>query len=121
VAGFAVGQAVQVQLPKGNNKRGVHGVSVLYTTSMEARFEGATGAVTQVNPRGPYGLPVYLVDFRGHKNRVAIPWQAHWFREEWLTAVEPAAAREVRADQAAAVAAQGTERTPVAGPSGTAP
>lgn len=121
MAGFAMGQTVRIQLPKGNNKRGVHGVSVLYTTSMEARFEGATGTVTGVNVRGPYGLPVYLVDFRGHQNRTAIPWQAHWFREEWLTAVEPAAPREILADRAAAAATQRGERTPVPGPSGSAP
>jgi hypothetical protein len=119
VAGFAVGQKVRVVLPKGNNKRGVHGVSVLYTTSMEARFEGAVGTVKEINPRGLYGLPVYLVDFRGQQNRVAIPWQAHWFREEWLSAAEPAAPREVRTDQAAA--AQQGERTPVPGPSGSPP
>jgi hypothetical protein len=120
VTGFAIGQAVRVELPKGKSKRGVPGVSVLYTTSMEARFEGAVGTVTEINVRGPYGLPVYLVDFRGHKNRAAIPWQAHWFREEWLSAAEPAAARAVRADQAAATVRE-DERTPVAGPSGTAP
>ena len=121
MTGFAVGQTVRIELPKGRNKRGVHGVSVLFTTSMEARFEGATGTVAAVNPRGPYGLPVYLVDFRDHKNRVAVPWLAHWFREEWLTPVEPTAPRAVAADQAAAVAAQGTERTPLPGPSGSAP
>lgn len=121
MTGFAVGQKVRIALPKGNNKRGVHGVSVLYSTSMESRFEGAVGSVKEINPRGPYGLPVYLVDFRGHQNRVAIPWQAHWFREEWLTAAEPAAPRQVRADQAAAAPAQQDERTPVPGPSGSAP
>ena len=121
MTGFAIGQEVRVVLPKGNNKRGVHGVSVLYSTSMESRFEGAVGTVTQINPRGPYGLPVYLVDFRGHQNRIALPWQAHWFREEWLTAVQPAPPREVRADQAAAAVSQEAERTPVPGPSGTAP
>ena len=121
MTGFAVGQKVRIELPKGRSKRGVHGVSVLYTTSMEARFEGAVGTIKEINPRGPFGLPVYLVDFRGHQNRVAVPWLAHWFREEWLTPVEPAAPREVRADQAAALAAQGTDRTPVPGPSGSAP
>ena len=95
MARFGVGDAVTVSLPKGPNKRGVMGISVMYTTREEARFEGATGTVTQVNPRGPYGLPQYLVDFRGHKNRVAIPWQAQWFREDWLVRVpqaQPAAA-----------------------------
>ena len=84
MAGFAVGDVVRVDLPKGTNKRGVVGISVLYTTSPEARFDGATGDVTEINPRGPYGVPLYLVNFRGHDNRVAIPWQAQWFREEWI-------------------------------------
>ena len=34
-----------------------------------------------------YGLPIILVDFTTHKNRVAIPWQKHWFRDEWLELV----------------------------------
>ncbi len=84
MARFAVGDLVRVQLPKGANKRGVVGISVLYTTSPEARFDGATGDVREVNPRGPYGVPLYLVNFRAHDNRVAIPWQSQWFREEWL-------------------------------------
>lgn len=121
MTGFAIGQEVRVALPKGNSKRGVRGVSVLYTTAMEARFDGATGTVTKINARGPYGLPVYLIDFQGHKNRGALPWQAHWFREEWLTPVQPAPARQVQADQAAAAAAQQADRTPVPGPSGSAP
>ena len=82
---FAVGDLVRVSMPKGMNKRGVVGVSVLYTTSPEARFDGAVGDIVEINPRGPYGIPLYLVNFRGHDNRVAIPWQAEWFREEWLT------------------------------------
>jgi hypothetical protein len=119
--GFASGQTVRVVLPKGKSKRGVPGVSVMFTTSMEARFEGAVGTVTEVNPRGPYGRPVYLVDFREHKNRAALPWLAHWFREEWLAAAQPAPTREGRADQAAPAAAQGGERSPTPGPTGTAP
>ena len=85
MARFAVGDVVRIEMPRGVNKRGVVGISVLYTTSPEARFDTAIGTVEEINPRGPYGIPLYLVDFRGHDNRVAIPWQAQWFREEWLT------------------------------------
>ena len=92
MARIGIGDQVRVALPQGKSKRGVPGISVMFFTSMEARFEGATGTVTEINPRGPYGLPVLLVDFTTHKNRVAIPWQQHWFRDEWL---EPA---EVPAD-----------------------
>ena len=93
MARFSVGDAVKVSLPKGANKRGVMGIHVMFTTSQEARFEGATGTITEINPRGPYGIPLYLVDFRGHDNRVAIPWQSHWFRETWLVAGEPPRAK----------------------------
>jgi hypothetical protein len=91
---FFVGDKVRVELPRGYSKRGVLGISVLYTTSPEARFEGATGAITQINPVGPYSVHQYLVDFRGFDNsRLGIPWQANWFREEWLALVDrPAAA-----------------------------
>ena len=88
MAKFDVGDKVRVSMPKGANKRGAVGISVMYTTWPEARFDGATGDVTEINPRGPYGVPLYLVNFRGHDNRVAIPWQAQWFREEWLTNAE---------------------------------
>jgi ribosomal protein L21E len=84
MAAFGIGDRVRVEMPKGVNKRGVVGISVMYTTWPEARFDGATGEVVEVNPRGPYGMPLYLVNFGGHENRVAIPWQSQWFREEWL-------------------------------------
>ena len=84
MARFEVGDEVRVDMPKGVNKRGVVGISVLYTTWPEARFDGATGDVAEVNPRGPLGIPLYLVNFRGHENRVTVPWQSEWFREEWL-------------------------------------
>ena len=86
MARFAVGDEVRVAMPRGANKRGVVGISVLYTTSPEARFDGAVGDVREINPRGPLGIPLYLVNFRGHDNRIAIPWQSEWFREEWLAA-----------------------------------
>ncbi len=104
MAAFAVGDQVRVTLPKGANKRGVVGISVMYTTWPEARFDGATGDIVEINPRGPLGIPLYLVNFRGHENRVAIPWQSQWFREEWLA---PSGSREARA--------KATPKTPVEG------
>lgn len=88
MARVGIGDQVRVALPQGKSKRGVPGISVMFFTSMEARFEGATGTVTEINPRGPYGLPVMLVDFTTHKNKVAVPWQQHWFRDEWLLPAE---------------------------------
>jgi hypothetical protein len=94
MARFQVGELVRVAMPKGFSKRGVPGISVMYTTWPEARFEGATGKITDINPRGPNGIPLFLVDFRGQDNRVAIPWQAQWFREEWLEPTEQRVAAE---------------------------
>lgn len=88
MARFAVGDTVRVGMPKGFNKRGVVGVSVMYATWPETRFDGAIGTVRQVNPRGTYGIPLYLVDFTTHDNaRAGLPWQSQWFREEWLAPV----------------------------------
>jgi hypothetical protein len=88
MARFAVGDTVRVVMPKGFNKRGVHGVNVMYQTSIEARFEGATGTITDVNHRGTHGIPLFLVDFRTHDNsRAGLPTQSYWFRELWLDPV----------------------------------
>jgi large subunit ribosomal protein L17 len=85
MANVELGDTVRVTMPKGFNKRGVHGISVMYTTWPEARFEGAVGRVVEVRPRGTHGIPLYLVDFRGvDQGRLAIPWQSEWFRETWL-------------------------------------
>ena len=88
MARFEIGDIVRVEMPKGVNKRGVVGISVMYTTWPEARFDGAVGDVAEINPVGPNGIPLYLVNFKGHKNKVAIPWQSQWFREEWIEHVE---------------------------------
>jgi hypothetical protein len=86
---FQVGDIVRVEMPRGYNTRGVLGISLLFSTSPEARFEGAIGTVTQINPVGTHTVHQYLVDFRTHDNsRVGIPWQAQWFREEWLALKE---------------------------------
>ena len=82
---FQTNDIVRVELPRGYSTRGVFGVSLMFTTSMESKFEGAIGTITAINPTGPQGVHQYLVDFRTHDNsRVGIPWQAQWFREEWL-------------------------------------
>jgi hypothetical protein len=86
---FQVGDIVRVEMPRGYNTRGVLGISLLFSTSPEAKFEGAIGTVTQINPVGTHTVHQYLVDFRTHDNsRVGIPWQAQWFREEWLALKE---------------------------------
>ncbi|CAA9552294.1 MAG: hypothetical protein AVDCRST_MAG73-2980 [uncultured Thermomicrobiales bacterium] len=111
MAEFAIGDAVTVRMPRGVNRRGVVGISVLYATSQEARFDGATGTVTEINPRGPYGVPLYLVDFREHKNKVAIPWQAQWFREEWIVSADQPAPAPKPAEAGELAAAAGWGRT----------
>jgi hypothetical protein len=84
---FQIGDEVKVQLPRGKSKRGVVGISVMFTTSQEAKFDGATGVITEIDPRSTLGIPLYLVDFSGHDNsRVGIPWQAQWMRGEWIVA-----------------------------------
>ena len=86
---FFVGDIVKVELPRGYSNRGVLGISLLFTTSPEARFDGAAGTIADINPRGPYSVHQYLVDFRTQDNsRAGLPWQAQWFREEWLALVE---------------------------------
>lgn len=84
---LAIGDEVKVELPKGYNNRGILGVHVMFKTYPEAKFDGAVGTIVDFNPVGPNGLPLYLVDFRGHNNRVQIPWQEQWFRPEWLRLV----------------------------------
>jgi hypothetical protein len=37
---------------------------------------------------GTHNEPLYLVDFRGHDNRAAIPWTKQWYRKEWIQHVE---------------------------------
>jgi hypothetical protein len=88
---FFKGDIVRVQMPRGYTGRGLLSISLMFTTHPEARFEGAIGTVTEINPIGPYTVHQYLVDFRTHDNsKIGIPWQAQWFREEWLELVEQA-------------------------------
>ncbi|MGI8962961.1 MAG: hypothetical protein ACR2GI_00480 [Thermomicrobiales bacterium] len=104
MARFECGDEVKVRMPRGKSKRGVMGISVMYTTSQEAKFDGATGTVTGIDPRSALGIPLYLVDFSGHDNsRLGIPWQAQWMREEWIVPTqEMASVIQPRDDEAAA-------------------
>ena len=88
MAWFEVGDTVRVQMPRARNKRGVVAIHVMYTTSQEAKFDGAVGTITDINPEGTHGVPLYLVDFRDHENKTAIPWTVQWFRQEWIQHVE---------------------------------
>lgn len=107
---FDFGDEVTVAMPRGMSKRGIPGISVLYTTWPEARFDGATGTVIGIDPRSQYGIPLYLVDFSQHKNRVAIPWQRQWFRAEWIVPAEDRTPRPVAAETPAS-AASGAAKT----------
>lgn len=119
---FFVGDKVKVALPRGYSKRGVLGISVLYTTSAEAKFDGAVGVVKEINPTGLYSTAAFLVDFRGQDNsRLGIPWQANWFREEWLELVERAVTSPSKSadplTRAATASAEGSEPvTSIGGP-----
>jgi len=117
MARWAVGDTVRVAMPRGENKRRVVGISVLYSTWPQARFDGAVGTIAEINPRGTHGIPLFLVNFRGHDNRVAIPWMSEWFREEWLQPVtrpaekkgDESAKAAPAAEQAAAPAASASQ------------
>ena len=112
---FQNGDIVRVEMPRGYSMRGVLGISLMFTTSAEAKFEGAIGTVTDINPAGPHNVHQYLVDFRSHDNsRIGIPWQAQWMREEWIVSTEaPKKPIQPRDDEAPA----GMGRTAVPGSS----
>jgi hypothetical protein len=111
---FEIGDVIRVEMPKGVNKRGIPGISVLYTTWPEARFDGAVGTIVGIDPRSQFGIVLYLVDFSQHKNRVAIPWQRQWFRPEWIEPVEDRAPQPL-ATEGALVAATGQGETTTKG------
>lgn len=89
-----IGDEVKVTMPHAPNKRGVMGVHVMFTTSPEAKFDGAVGTITQIDVDGTHGIPLFLVDFRDHENTVRIPWGVQWFRENWIRHVEKPATEE---------------------------
>lgn len=111
---FDFGDNVRVEMPRGVNKRGIAGISVLYSTWPEARFDGATGSIIGIDPRSTFGIPLYLVDFSKHKNRIAIPWQRQWFRGAWIVPAEDRAQRPL-STEGALVAPSGAAETSLTG------
>jgi hypothetical protein len=110
MAGYQVGDIVRVAMPRGKSTRGVMGVHVMFKTSPEAKFDGAVGTVVDIDPDGTHNIPLYLVDFKGHENRVATPWTAQWFRENWIQYVEePPKAGKVTAQPTSAGVAERSE------------
>lgn len=109
---FNFGDEVTVAMPRGVSKRGIPGISVLYSTWPEARFDGATGSVIGIDPRSTYGIPLYLVDFSAHKNRVSVPWQRQWFRGEWIKHVGDKTPQPI-ATEGALMAPSGQAKTTV--------
>lgn len=116
MSNFNFGDEVRVQMPRGVSKRGIAGISVLYSTWPEARFDGATGAIIGIDPRSTYGIPLYLVDFSKHKNRGVMPWQRQWFRAAWIVPVEQRTPQAVSTDGELA-AASGQAQTSLTGSS----
>lgn len=81
---FQNGDVVKVELPRGRNARGVEGIHVMYTTSEEAKCDGAVGTIIDINPVGTHGIPLYLVDFTKNENRWMPPYTRYWIRADFL-------------------------------------
>jgi hypothetical protein len=112
VTDFNAGDSVRVAMPRGVSKRGIPGISVLYTTWPEARFDGAEGTIVDIDPRSKYGIPLYLVDFSAQPTRVSIPWQRQWFRPEWIVPADDRAAPREGAEPALKATASSAELRP---------
>ncbi len=81
---FGIGDVVKVALPRGKNARGVEGIHVMYTTSQEAKCDGAVGTIIDIKPDGTHGIPIYLVDFTLNENKWMPPYLRYWIRADWL-------------------------------------
>lgn len=81
---FQLGDVVKVVMPRGKNARGVEGVHMMYTTSQEAKCDGAVGTIIEISPEGTHGIPLYLVDFTKNDNRWMPPYIRYWFRADWI-------------------------------------
>lgn len=86
--GFDLGDVVRVAMPRGKDARGVLGVHVMYTTSQEAKCDGAVGEVVDIKPDGTHGIALYLVDFSGFEQKSEPPYTAYWIRADWLRRAE---------------------------------
>ncbi|MCA9833811.1 MAG: hypothetical protein KC435_07705 [Thermomicrobiales bacterium] len=93
MSGFDIGDVVKVEMPRGKNSRGVEGVHMMYTTSQEAKCDGAVGTITDIKPDGTHGIPLYLVDFTKNENRWMPPYIRYWFRADWIVKQEAKVAR----------------------------
>ena len=89
MSGFDIGDVVKVQMPRGKNARGVEGVHVMYTTSQEAKCDGAVGTIIDIDVDGTHGIPRYLVDFTKNENRWMPPYVRYWFRADWILKQQP--------------------------------
>lgn len=81
---FDNGDMVKVVMPRGKNARGVEGIHMMYTTSQEAKCDGAVGTIIDIKPEGTHGIPLYLVDFTKNENRWMPPYIRYWFRADWI-------------------------------------
>lgn len=81
---FENGDVVKVVMPRGKNARGVEGIHVMYTTSQEAKCDGAVGTIVDIQPDGTHGIPRYLVDFTLNENKWMPPYVRYWFRADWI-------------------------------------
>lgn len=81
---FQNGDVVKITMPRGKNARGVEGVHMMYTTSQEAKCDGAVGTIIDIKPEGTHGIPLYLVDFTKNENRWMPPYIRYWFRADFI-------------------------------------
>ncbi len=86
---FSLDDVVKVVMPRGKNNRGVEGVHVMYTTSQEAKCDGAVGTIIDIKPDGTHGIPLYLVDFTRNENKWMPPYVRYWFRSDWIVKQQP--------------------------------
>lgn len=86
---FEVGDVVKVTMPRGKNARGVEGIHMMYTTSQEAKCDGAVGTITDIRPNGTHGIPLYLVDFTMNENKWMPPYIRYWMRADWIVRQDP--------------------------------
>lgn len=107
---FENGDVVKVTMPRGRNKRGVESIHMMYTTSQEAKCDGAVGTIIDIKPEGTHGIALYLVDFTKNENRWMPPYTRYWFRADWI--VEQPVPEADEAGVSATAARQTTSETP---------
>lgn len=86
---FELGDVVKITMPRGTTKRGVDAIHSMYTTSQEAKCDGAVGTIIDIKPDGTHGIALYLVDFTKNENRWMPPYIRYWFRADFLMKQNP--------------------------------